>query len=102
MPMKGDGEMKELHLEDRRTQERELRRKANDYLKAKGLPLIKSKDAGRSLGKPRKKRSRQASQYRRKGLWEARRSEKKGSNVHVNVHYNRDGLHIASLRFAGP
>ena len=80
------------YLEDRRIQGRELRRIANDYLKAKGLPLIRSKETVRSWGKPRNKRSRQASQHRGKGLWKARRSEKKGSNVHVNVHYNRAHL----------
>jgi hypothetical protein len=80
------------YLDDRRIQGRELRRIANDYLKAKGLPLVKSKETVRSWGKPRNKRSRQASQHRGKGLWKAKRSEKKGSNVHVNVHHNQAHL----------
>ena len=42
-----------------------------------------------SWGKPRNKRSKQAKQHRRRGLWKCKRSEKKRSEQHVNIHYNR-------------
>ena len=77
------------YLEEGRIQGRELRRIANKYLQSKGLPLIKSRETVRSWGKPRNKSSRQAMQHRGQGLWKTRRSEKKLSDVHVNIHYNR-------------
>lgn len=77
------------YLEEGRIQGRELRQIANNYLQAKGLPLIRSRETVRSWGKPRNKRSRQAMQHRREGLWKTRRSEKKLSDRHVNIHYNR-------------
>ena len=77
------------YLEGRRIQGKEFRRIANEYLKTRGLPLIKSKETVRSWGKPRNKRSRQASQHRGRGLWKSKRAEKDKSEVRVNVHYNR-------------
>lgn len=77
------------YLEEGRIQGRELRQIANNYLQAKGLPLIRSRETVRSWGKPRNKRSRQAMQHRGEGLWKTRRSEKKLSDRHVNIHYNR-------------
>ena len=77
------------YLEEGRIQGRELRRIANKYLQSKGLPLIKSRETVRSWGKLRNKSSRQAMQHRGEGLWKTRWSEKKLSDVHVNIHYNR-------------
>jgi len=77
------------YLEEGRIQGKELRRIANKHLQSKGLPLIKSRETVRSWGKPRNKSSRQAMQHRGEGLWKTRRSEKKLSDVHVNIHYNR-------------
>ena len=77
------------YFEGKRIQSKELRRIANQHLKSKGLPLIKSKETVRSWGKPRNKRSRQAKQHRGKGLWKRKRAEKKRSDIHINSHYNR-------------
>lgn len=77
------------YIEGKRIQAKELRRIANTHLKSKGLPLIKSLETVRSWGKPRNKRSKQAKQHRGKGLWKCKRSEKKRSEQHVNIHYNR-------------
>ena len=49
-----------IEADEKRLHKREMRRIANKYLAAKGLPLIKSTETVRSWGRPRNKSSRQA------------------------------------------
>lgn len=77
------------YLEEGRIQGRELRQIANNYLQAKGLILIGSRQTVRSWGKHKNKRSRQEMQHRGKGFWKTRWCEKKLTDRHVNIHYNR-------------
>lgn len=89
-----------IEADGKRLHKREMRRIANKYLAAKGLPLIKSTETVRSWGRPRNKSSRQAKQHRGQNLWAFVKSQKKSGQRHVNVHYNRAHIkHYTRLAF---
>lgn len=89
-----------VEADEKRLHKREMRRIANKYLSAKGLPLIKSTETVRSWGRPTNKSSRQAKQHRGRNLWSYVKSQKKHRQRHINVHYNRAHIkHYTRLAF---
>jgi hypothetical protein len=74
---------------ERRIQRKEMRTIANRWLAENGKRLIKSYETARSWAKPKNKRSIQAKQHRGQGLFLHKKAEKKFTEEHINLHYNR-------------
>ena len=68
-----------------RLQSTDMRRIANEALGKLDCRLIKSKEAVRSFGKPRNKRSRQAKQYRESGGGHLRGLKKDRINISISI-----------------
>lgn len=78
-----------IERDERRLNNREMRRIANEYLSKNNLRQVKSLETVRSWGGSRNKSSRQAKQHRGQNLWCHVRSQKKAGARHINIHYNR-------------
>ena len=66
-----------------------MRHIANKWLQEQGKTCIKSYETARSWGKARRTRSLQNAQHRGRSLWCYRRPQKKHTDGHINMHYNR-------------